>query len=442
MGIPIRANARAFARTAPRGPLSSAASGVLDWAPSQVIKTATGRTIVKSVLPRLRVPHPGWIIGMMVAEILYREGMTWATMWLNGLSLHQFCAPLAASGFTGSTGRCLTGQAGLQPMSRLPAQVAGMSPGQYLALMGYTHTTMVGSKRYGSQSVWVVTGTNAPNMAKPRPFWSPYVRHSTAMISYGASLSRPGFVPFDVRPWPVWSQGHAPSAPSPTADEPDWVRPAPGYGRWEWVRPHQPPNVITRPTTPPLTRVVPNANTKEVKIGANTPTARFFFALMQAREKVSELDDIVQVMFSALPKNIKRRVGSNEHDRRVAVVEYFGQIDWQAFLRGLIANQIEDEIIGRTYFRARAATRNMVHGDQIGSLGEVATPGFKEYAKSVNELANMLANDMFGPTTREREEEVLQAIWKAERQRRALKRAVEKQQRDLQREANQRRRGY
>lgn len=360
---------------------------------------------------------------MLVAEILVREGMNWLTMWLNGLSLVQFCRPISASGFSGSTGNCLSNQAGLQPMSRLPTQVAGMVPGQYLALMGFTHLSAIGSKRYGSQSIWRVVGV-ASSGVQPRPFWSTYVDYRP-VVSWAASQARPGFVPRDVRPWPVWSLGHAPAAPSPTPDsDTDVYRPAPGYGRWEWDRPNNPPNVITRPDAPAVVRSPPTTWEREVKIGANTPTAKFFFALMQAREKVSELDDIVGVMFDALPKNIKRRTARTDHAKRVAVVEYFSSIDWQAFLRGLIANQIEDEIIGRTYFKARGISRNALHGNQIGSMGEVATPGFKDYAKAVNELATMLANDMFGPTTREIEEKHNRALWEAEKKRRALQRAA------------------
>lgn len=361
---------------------------------------------------------------MIVAEMLAREGQNWLTMWLNGLNFVRLCYPIGTNGFGARTNpTCITNQSAITPMHRLPAYVQNWTPGTYVALMGAMGIDATGAPRFASQSIWVVAGAGASG--KPRPYFGPLVP-APPVISYAATLARPGFVPRDVRPWPVWSVGSAPAAPSPVplddSDTGGMRRPAPGYGRWEWAQPGTRPEVITRPETPAIVRSPPRTWEREVKIGANTPTARFFFALMQAREKVSELDDIVGVMFQALPANIRRRAGRSEHAQRVAVVEYFGQIDWQAFLRGMVANQIEDEIIGRTYFQARGATRNLLHGNQIGSMGPVNTPGFKEYSASVSDLAKMLANDMFGPTTKEREAAQLKALWRAERARRRLQR--------------------
>lgn len=417
MAIPIRGHASAMARTAPRGPLRSAATGVLDWTPSTLAKGAAGARVVRQ-LPRLRVPHPGWLIAGWIAEMVAKEAYTWMTLWLNGLEFQRFCAVRPSVGFSGGNINCLTGQGPPLPMWRLPQTVASSPDGRYIHVMGLTGIIAGVVFRYGTTQIWRCRSTSH-GQARSRPFYAPVIQ-LRPVTSWQAGHARPGHVPFDVRPWPVWAHARPTTAPSPVPDTDDGLRPPPGYGRWEWTRPNNPPDVDVRPEAPSVVRSPPTTMEREVKIGANTPTARFFFTLMQAREKVSELDDVVGVMFDALPKNIKRRTGRSDHAQRVAVVEYFGQIDWQAFLRGMVANQIEDEIIGRTFFQARGAMRNMVHGNQIGSMGPVNTDGFQEYSSAVSDLSKMLADDMFGPTTREREEATRRAMWKAEKARRDL----------------------
>lgn len=424
MSIPIRAHLPPqMGRTAPRA-IAAAASGVTGWTPSPLTRGAAGPIVVRN-LPRLRVPNPAWILAGFLTEAAANELTTFLTMWLNGLEFQRFCAPRLSAGFTGGKSNCLTGQGPPTRMSQLPASVAAGPDGDYRHIMGLSGVIAGVVLRYSTSQIWRIRATPS-GQTRARPFYGPVVMPAP-VISWAASQARPGHVPFDVRPWPVWSTPRAVTAPSPGPEVDDRLRPPPGWGRWEWDRPGQKPDIDVRPDAPPRTRAVPNSQTQEVKIGANTPTARFFFTLMQAREKVSELDDIVDVMFDALPKNIRRRTANTDHARRVAVAEYFSEIDWQAFLRGLVANQIEDEIIGRTYFQARGIMRNAVHGNQIGSMGPVATPGFKDYAKSVSELSEQIAHRMFGDTSREREDKVRKAMWRAERERRRLTREANQQ---------------
>lgn len=131
----------------------------------------------------------------------------------------------------------------------------------------------------------------------------------------------------------------------------------------------------------------------------------------------------------ALPWQTRARYGganASDHDKLRALFENLEKMDAGLFLKNLIANQIEDEIIGRTWFAGRAKLRNQVFGDTIGSLGPVANEPFKRYAKHVSDLAKGITDGMFG-----------QQDYAYDRRLGELLRSTENALRDLRKSANQ-----
>lgn len=299
-------------------------------------------------------------------------------------------------------------------MGELMGYVAGAAPGAHVSLLGFTHMAGGLAWRGRVTRVYQVVGS-LPR--RERPFYGvapPANVWARAPISVAGRWSPPGRVPFDVRPWPVGKHGNPPVGPSPVPDEPS----VPGIQgmRWTWASFGQ------RAQTENIrdlegVRDVAKPWEKEVKIGANTAAGQFFFNLMKAREAVSELQDIVGVMFDSLPKHTQYRYGgakASEHDQLRAVFENLDRIDAGLFLKNLLANQIEDEIIGRTWMTARGKFRDALFGNTIGSTGPLATDAFKDYAKAVSDLSKMLADDILGKQSYSHDRKISELMRKAE----------------------------
>lgn len=391
MGIPFRARSPVHAPTAPR---SAVAPALGNWQPTP-LKMSRGVKVLQFA-PRLGRLNPGWLIAGVLADLAIREASYSLMMWLNGLVLKQTCAFLPTDSWSGNQ-LCSTGQGRGRPMGELYGHVAGLSAGAHVSLLGFTNMSGGINWRGRVTRIYNVVANKVPNQ-RPWVGVTPPAGNvwARAPISVAATRSPPGRVPFDVRPWPVGKHGNPPIGPQPVPDSSS----VPGIQgmRWSWAsfgRTAQVENI----RSPTAVRDVAKPWEKEVKIGANTAAGQFFFTLMRARENVSELQDFVGVMFDSLPKHTQYRYGgarASEHDQLRAVIENLENIDAGLFLKNLIANQLEDEIIGRTWIAARGKFRNALFGDVIGSTGPLATPAFKNYAKAVSDLSKMLADDLLG----------------------------------------------
>lgn len=381
-----------------------------DWKPAKLRAVATRAPglptkvrVPVSMLPKLRVPHPAWILAGFVGEIVLREIYTHATLMLNGLSFSHFCRLVGASGYNtyGPTfgAACLTGLGTpANNMSRLISSVPTLAPGAWVEVSGFSGFHPVTfAPQYASQSYYRVIGTTVGGV-RPRPYVAPNRRYFEGSVPYlHARYARPGQVPAHVRPWPVWSRPLPVAQPAPTPTYPEATKEL--SPPWSWA--FQPGRTISRPIpgNPAIPRNPPAPNTREVKIGANTRAGQLFFQIMRAREALSEFEDFAEVIFRALPKNIQRLYGGRNaplHKMLQAIFDNAHEIDGQLFIRNLIANQIEDEIIGRTWFKARAMLRNILFPGSMGSTGPVNNPAFQEYAKAVSGLADLLANEATG----------------------------------------------
>lgn len=402
MSLPFRPQ-YAGGGAAPRSlPLPGLAQGFSQaWRPTPLVRSVGGRLVPN--LPRLRMINPGWLIYAWALQQVARE-FTWQlAFYANGLQFVSYCSLVGASGFIGPANlpNCTTGQAsGGRPLGEL-GQVLGtrLSSG-YVHIVG-TRASVGGVPRYNSQTIFFWPGAVAA--AGRRPFYRNYaipVRAGADDFAppYASYIRQPGFVLPQVRPWPVWSGPRPTTAPSPVPQAPDYpdqgTIAGPGTG-WDWSPGVSRPIVRPLPANPSIPRAVPRTNVREMKIGANTRAAGLFFSLMKAREMVSEWGDLLDVIFKSLPKSTQKAFGGSNAStsRKVqAVLERFGDMDAREFLKNLIANHIEDEIIGRTYMKWRSEARAGIVGNQMGSIGPVANDAFKNYAKYVSDLSNDLAD--------------------------------------------------
>lgn len=403
MSLPFRPQL-AVGGAAPRSlPLPGLAQGFSQaWRPSPLVRSVGGRLVPN--LPRLRILNPGWLLYAWALQQVARE-FTWQlAFYMNGLQFIRFCAPVGASGFIGPANlpNCTTGQAwGGDPLGDLGKKLKGAYAAGYIHIVGQGNSLSGGVPRYNSQSIFYWPGLTAVGLQRP------YYRSAALPIRVGnnyappyASYLRqpPGFVMPQVRPWPVWAGPRPTTGPSPVPQAPDYpdqgTIAGPGTG-WDWNPGVSRPIVRPIPANPSIPRTVPRTNVREMKIGANTRAAGLFFSLMKARELVSEWGDLLDVIFKSLPKSTQKAFGGSNAStsRKVqAVLERFGDMDAREFLKNLIANHIEDEIIGRTYMKWRSQARAGIVGNQMGSIGPVANDAFKNYAKYVSNLSNDLAD--------------------------------------------------
>lgn len=425
MSIPMRARAPVFARAAPRSAV--ALPGLAGWSPTP-LRMRNGVKVL-SFLPKLGRLHPGYLIAGILAEVALKELFIRWMLHLNGLVFVRFCGvfPTQFAGFGASLSNCLTGQAASSySMADAMASVPGLAPGTYMHLLGFSKLIGGVIRRYSSNSIYQVSGVSVAG-TRARPFYVPYQR--PFVTSVAATYYPPGRVPFDVKPWPVGKYGNPPIGPQPIPEAPTYPPPSVAPTRWTWGQVGVPPRVENPSRTNPITRAPTLPWEREVKIGANTPAAQFFFTLMKAREAVSELQDVIDVIFQSLPKHTQARYGgalASDHQKNLAVFENIEKMDAGLFLQNLLANQIEDEIIGRTWIAGRGKLRNKIFGNMIGSTGPLANEAFKAYAKHVSDLAKGIAQGILGKQGYEYERRID-----------SLLRSTEKALRDLRRAANQ-----
>ena len=204
--------------------------------------------------------------------------------------------------------------------------------------------------------------------------------------------TQPGVRPFypEAPAWPVPGPATAP-APAPL---PPVVPNLP-------VRPTQPANVETRPSRRPRPnrqrgRDVPakivvvgggaglpprgtegkhprEPREREAKPRSNLP--RWAFALVSS---LTEVGDFVDAIHDALPWMTRRWSGRRIQDKIATIFQNFDKVDWQEALKNLIANEINDNLIGAfgKLQKAEAEKLNRMRGlqvrptDQYGNAGE------------------------------------------------------------------------
>lgn len=414
MGIPFRAQMPAGpfspAPTGPMGPRGPAVPNPLGWTPKALNLNKLKAGLLN---PRnIRGFGIGGLIASMIAQWAVEQMNMHLALWLNGFSLVRICDPTKGmdTWTTSSTlPACLTGTGAGLPPRALPAYV-GSLPGPnypYIRFLGLNVVTPFGAKFYKESRDYAVVPAGGSG-SRPRPHYSPVNTPRFAPPRAGA-LAPPGFVPIAVKPYPVWagnppgvpgvdsgnglpggrtggvSSGVIPGVPSRPEDRP-W--------RWEFP-PFAPAKPITAVPIPDV-RAPPLPGQREVKVGANTRAGQLFFGLMKAREAVSEMDDFVEVLFRSLPKGTQSRYGDDMGSMILGLYENLDKFDFRLAMRNLIANQLEDEIIGRSYMSMRGSARRAVWGDHMGSLGTVNGPGFEEFAKAVSQAAGDAADAMMG----------------------------------------------
>lgn len=342
----------------------------------------------------------GGLVGTLIADQLLMHANAHFALWINGLTVVGECDPQAGmfgwtASFPSDIHGCLAGVGMGASLRALPAFVATADPKVIIRAIGLKITTPFGAqfgnegKRYG------IVPYNVGG-ARPRPFYGPLNHPGWAAPGTGVAAP-PGHVPWDIAPWPVWGG----AGPRPGVDNGNGVPAGAGSGsgggrrdiprNWSIA----PDRSVSRPI--PNVRAVPVPGMRETKVGANTEAGRMFFALMRAKEAVSELGDVAEALFKALPKATQKRYPNNLGGWTLALYDNLEWLDFRLAFRNLLANQIEDEIIGRTYFGLKGSARNAVFGKSMGALPG-GNAGLRDYAKAVSDAVAGVVDPYFGYT--------------------------------------------
>lgn len=431
MTLPIRRPQAAVA-AAPR----TVAAGI--FTPTGVVDIGlslpNGRRIrvPKSLLLKLPRLTPAGIVGSLVMDVAARELSNYFLALGAGWSYHRFCSVGLTTGWSGVFGNsgdtCFTQQSPQMSWAQVWARIQTMGPNS----AGYVHQfrlSLAGTNRHNTSNVWRVKRT-----AGVVPHFGPRPDDKIAP-PFANVIARPApSAPVVPRPWPVWRVPSPLAVPTVQAGEPasgnkrrDVTTWNPPTIRWEIEFP--PPSVPTNPpiappidgVNPPIDGVNPprtlvparpisrspaavrtavTGNTRETKWGAQTDVGQIFFAVVRAKEALSEMGDFLEVVFKSLPAQTQKLYGGKQarpEQMMEAIWVWYDQIDPVAFMYNFIQNHIEDEIIGRTWFQSTAAIRNGVFGNSMGSLGAMGdNPAFTEYAKAVSQVASDITDVIFG----------------------------------------------
>lgn len=410
--LPFRGQTPSFPRTAPRpvpSPLPGfQGKGLAGYVPAPVKRLASTRLGQAILRPaNLRGAHAGLFISSLALEWAVTRANALLILYLNGLTMLRTCSRKGMDTFTiaATAGPCLTSTGGGLRLSQLGAVVAAASPTDVIKMLGVDVITPFLAVFYIESRTYSIAAIPANASARPRPFYGP-MRFPFAPPRIG-SVARPREVPFNVRPWPVWASavpvGAGVSGGSSSTNT------TLGSGAATSVaHPGRSFDFIVRPGAQTrtgrgaraITRAPPAPRTKETKVGANTVAGQMFFALMRAKEVVSEVGDFVEALFRALPRATQKRYAKDMGSMGLALWENWDRFDFKLAFRNLLANHLEDEIIGRTFFPARAATRNRMFGNRMGSTGPVNNPFFEAYTQRVNAFADATVNPWLGYGTR------------------------------------------
>lgn len=176
------------------------------------------------------------------------------------------------------------------------------------------------------------------------------------------------------RPLPVPWKAIPDRVPDPAEEAENPDRPeqeAPEEAPPEWTRiieynPAKSPKPTISPLAPPYRRP-PRREEKEKKFsGTSDFVQNFFKKISKGKEAISEIDDFIEQIFEALPKEIQKKVKRKTPQGMLKeIYDHWDKIDWYKAIDGIVLNWIEDKVVGTALAasdktsRMRGATSNI-----------------------------------------------------------------------------------
>ena len=120
------------------------------------------------------------------------------------------------------------------------------------------------------------------------------------------------------------------------------------------------PSTSINASNPPRRPAGPNEREKKLNDSA---AARVVFVGLRALAAYSEVNDFIDVLHRALPKERQARGGIR--DRYEALWNNWRYVRWDAALAGYVQNEMEDQMVGRAMGRARQAAGAASGGDWL-----------------------------------------------------------------------------
>lgn len=238
-------------------------------------------------------------------------------------------------------------------------------------------SSSVAAGGFGGRPLGLIPGVSLPWPARPVP----------GQTSAGGTP----LVPAIPAPWAPLVDGYAPPAVSaadppmsiPFAGAPSVTRysrgrggsvaqgPARGYGPPALVPPvggtdiHISPNAPVRYNdhAPAVARAIPSPSVVEKKV-ADTPASRAIISGFKSMANYSEAGDFLDVLHKSLPYRLRAK-GGTQISKIKALIDNYEYIDWEKFLKGYVANEMEDAAYGALYGAGRAAANAMDPSGQL-----------------------------------------------------------------------------
>ena len=301
-------------------------------------------------LPGLGRPSPGWFRGglgilgrfsaagaiAVTAVELYRWYMGGMNLPALGYYMSLNCKTAPITRWTTGVEACL--ERSLGSYNALPVVVQATASYDLVTMLwqrpvsGITRNDVVQAWRRPASAR--VAGT----VGMRPPLWMPYVYAPPRVHPMAIPLGQPV-----IRPVPPVAAGvpKTPALPEDSAGgQPGWAAPT--------ARPRTASHVFTpsgyKPTTVPTVRAVPSLGTKEQKLRMSPGLGALVFGFNAA----TELSDLVDALYDALPKDSPCREGVKGTVSQVfkadAVNRCFSNIDWTQAMFNIAWQNLEDEI--------------------------------------------------------------------------------------------------
>jgi len=120
--------------------------------------------------------------------------------------------------------------------------------------------------------------------------------------------------------------------------------------------------IHSAPGAQPHARSQPRGRVKERKVTAKTSLAAQFLALARrALHQLTELDDFVDALWKALPRDVKWTPGVKKglKEKMADIYNHFDRLDISKALYNIVENQIEDAVIGRGFRQLQEAAKKL-----------------------------------------------------------------------------------
>lgn len=233
---------------------------------------------------------------------------------------------------------CIGNQANNQPWGS-PINPASKS----LALMIRYNTI----PRFGMQRAWTRSITGATR----HPAWLPHVEWLPEIppekLPIVGAQRQPRTLPYEVIPM----------------KEPDWERPQwdPNYNPNIEERTRPPERTVdNRVTYNPGQRIIhrsatraerkpPERGEKEKKFaGSSQGVQEFFRVISRGKEALTEVDDFIDNIFEALPKNLQKTLEGRKtpSDKLAYIYTHWDEIDWNKAVDNIVINHFQDKVVG------------------------------------------------------------------------------------------------